>query len=89
MHGRSAAPGMVVAQWQAAGMINSSLPRCRELIQVTLSSHMWMTQKFTGSQKDGSNGNVDMVIGLIACCRVIPIIAVMLKSPAINGLGVL
>ena len=34
MHGRSAAPGMVVAQWQAAGMTDTSLPRCRELIQV-------------------------------------------------------
>ena len=34
VHGRSAAPGMVVAQWQAAGMTNTNLPRCRELIQV-------------------------------------------------------
>lgn len=34
--GRSAAPGMVVAQWQAAGMTDTKLPRCRELIQVPL-----------------------------------------------------
>ncbi|KAK9866749.1 hypothetical protein WJX84_003192 [Apatococcus fuscideae] len=33
---RSAAPGMVVAQWQAAGMTNTNLPRCRELIQASM-----------------------------------------------------
>ncbi|KAK9856133.1 hypothetical protein WJX84_011820 [Apatococcus fuscideae] len=33
---RTAAPGMVVAQWQAAGMTDSSLPRCRELIQASM-----------------------------------------------------